>query len=384
MTQDLELVLIQTSPSQLDAPFYKRLHELSKGRIKVIIWNDYGLVRKQVDPEMGVVPQFPVDENPYTVWIDKSQYGVLGLWLHIVRCRSNYVLLQDQSLLVRATLAVLLRLGGHRVGMRSDKNRLSSNANSGWKWYFERLFIRGLFDFFAPVSRLTSEYYGLTSRTCDFPYCTDVAKFSPTEAERSMTRSRIRARLGVDKEAKVVLAVIKLNERENPLLVLESFAQLNRSIRSAHLIVVGEGPLRRSVEERVDKLGLQNVSLPGYVRYASLHEYFFAADILVHLPKYGPWEVSVPDAIAAGLGVVASKPVGSAHICMVDAAQEFITDSSSPEAIAGLLEKLCSADPREFFRRAGEIVNSELSVEVVARRWCAMLERTDVDDASGI
>lgn len=78
------------------------------------------------------------------------------------------------------------------------------------------------------------------------------------------------------------------------------------------LLLVGDGPLRKQVEELAgEELG-RSIVLCGYRNYSELPKAYAASDIFVH-PASGPWEVSVNEALACGLAVITSDAVGSAY-----------------------------------------------------------------------
>ncbi|WP_374276690.1 glycosyltransferase [Azonexus sp.] len=63
----------------------------------------------------------------------------------------------------------------------------------------------------------------------------------------------------------IVLAVGRLSPQKNFSALIQAFSIL-RSQRLAHLVILGEGPLRGKLESQINDLGLQNdVLMPGFV-----------------------------------------------------------------------------------------------------------------------
>lgn len=364
-----KLAFIQRSPSQLDMPFYMKLSNLSKGKAKVFIMNEYGLKREKLDPEMGVTPKFPEYSGDYLEWVDCQSVAIYSFCRRLVDEGFSHVVIQDQPWSDRIRFALILRFFGISVGLRTDKNFLSETARLGVLKKFECFFVRGLFDFFAPVSHLTSSYYGFDAKDCVyFPYCTNDEKYLVSQARRSSAKDEIRGRLTIPSSSKVILAVSKLHDRENPKYLIDIFRMASVG-RDVFLIFVGDGPLRLSLENYVEKEKIINVAFVGYVQYSDLENYFFASDIFVHVPKFGPWEVSVPDALIQGMGVLASWQVGSAHACFDDSTSKFIVSSDSSEEASRLLAELIDLPTFDVFNKAKETVEKNFSVTVVADSW---------------
>jgi glycosyltransferase involved in cell wall biosynthesis len=65
-------------------------------------------------------------------------------------------------------------------------------------------------------------------------------------------------------------------------LLLDAFELLFKDYNEAVLLLIGDGPMRRSLEKRISKLGLKNrVQFIGYVSHNQLPEYIAAFDIAV-------------------------------------------------------------------------------------------------------
>ncbi|HEX3511623.1 MAG TPA: glycosyltransferase family 4 protein [Solirubrobacteraceae bacterium] len=120
---------------------------------------------------------------------------------------------------------------------------------------------------------------------------------------------------------RTLLSVGRLDREKNPLLLLEIIAELRSRDPRWRLEVVGEGPMRGELEQRVRELGLdESVALRGYVAIdGELPQLYRAADAFLHVS----WTEGVPqvllEAFAAGLPVVATD-VGGVASAVGDAA----------------------------------------------------------------
>jgi glycosyltransferase involved in cell wall biosynthesis len=138
----------------------------------------------------------------------------------------------------------------------------------------------------------------------------------------------------------VFIAVCKFTERENPLSVLQGFQIARGRFARARLILVGAGPLQSTVVNYVREHSLStDVYMPGYVPYRELPSFYAAADVFVHAPAREPWGLSVGEALASGLPVVASTTVGSAADVVVPGKTGELANPNDPEDLASALTR---------------------------------------------
>jgi glycosyltransferase involved in cell wall biosynthesis len=95
-------------------------------------------------------------------------------------------------------------------------------------------------------------------------------------------------------------------------LLLQAFHDLHRSDPLTHLLLVGEGPLRASLEERVRNTGLQQaVTFAGGVQHQEIPQYLTAMDVAVApypaLEEFYYSPLKVFEYMAAGRAVVSSR-----------------------------------------------------------------------------
>jgi glycosyltransferase involved in cell wall biosynthesis len=163
-------------------------------------------------------------------------------------------------------------------------------------------------------------------------------------------RDQARDRLDLPRDAFVVVCVGRLSHVKAPLDMVSAFDRLARRHAHAHLVMVGDGPMRSDVEAAVERLGLTGrVHLLGLRR--DVPEILRASDVLA-LASLGEGLPRVfPQAMAAGLPIVATD---------VDGAPEVITDGENgwrvrvgaPDELGARLIEL--ADDPARAKRMGE------------------------------
>jgi glycosyltransferase involved in cell wall biosynthesis len=146
----------------------------------------------------------------------------------------------------------------------------------------------------------------------------DAERFYP----RRPARRELRRELGLPAEGYVLMTACRLVPKKGLGLLLRALAALRRSMRDAHLVIVGEGRERHRCEELAMELGVgEAVTFPGGGAHGELHRYYWCADQFVlasreHVdPGTGLRDVETMgrvlcEANAAGVAVVAARSGG--------------------------------------------------------------------------
>ncbi|MGH9760478.1 MAG: glycosyltransferase, partial [Blastocatellia bacterium] len=159
--------------------------------------------------------------------------------------------------------------------------------------------------------------------------------------------------LGADQGSRLILSVGRLSREKGHVDLVEAFAKLWRSFPmiDAKLVIVGDGPERRTILDRADALGVgDRVVLTGQLD--DLKPYYLVSDIMV-LPSHSEGSPNVLlEAMAAGLPVVATRVGGIPEIVAHDGSA-LLVDPHRPDKMAASMAMLL-ADPDLGFRLAEE------------------------------
>lgn len=140
-----------------------------------------------------------------------------------------------------------------------------------------------------------------------------------TKSLDQLKREAVRAELGIGKDDVVVLHVGRLHAQKGQDFLLDAFATARGKTPQLALILVGEGRLRRDLEERARAVNLSKaISFTGALRDVTL--YYKAADIFAFPSRYEAFGIALLEAMAAGLPVVASRTGGITELATDEAA----------------------------------------------------------------
>ena len=174
----------------------------------------------------------------------------------------------------------------------------------------------------------------------------DAARFQP----RQVDTAALRHKLGVPVDATVVTTVCRLFKPRDFDTLLRAMRQVVDGEATAHLVIVGDGPLRDEIEAQIVDLGLaQHVTLAGWRRDMAA---IYAASDLFALTTWG-WEglpLTVLEAMAAGKAVVASRAGGIPEEVREGETGLLVAQRNVAALAAALTQAV--ADP-EWRRRAG-------------------------------
>jgi len=176
-------------------------------------------------------------------------------------------------------------------------------------------------------------------------------------------RAAVRAELGLPDDALVVGSVARLDPVKNLSLLLQAHASLLASHPQVRVALVGSGPEQPALEAEARRLGTsQRVLFAGY--RSDARRLMSAFDVYVNCSNYEGVSLTILEAMAAGLPVVATRVGGNAEV-VLDGETGIVVPGRQAAPLADAIAAM-SADPR-VRREMGEAgrrrVEQEFSIE---------------------
>lgn len=140
--------------------------------------------------------------------------------------------------------------------------------------------------------------YKFSGRVTLLPNPIDLSSFA------NVGTGEVRASLGLPASAPLLVYLGRLGQEKNLPTLLEAFRAAAARVPSAHLLIVGDGPLRADLERRARGLP---VTFAGAVEYARVPAYLAAGDAFVTASTSEVLPMSMIEALAAGLPLVAAR-----------------------------------------------------------------------------
>jgi glycosyltransferase involved in cell wall biosynthesis len=163
------------------------------------------------------------------------------------------------------------------------------------------------------------------------PNGVDASRFRPADAS---TRARTRSTLGIAPEAFLIGCVADLFDVKRHVDLIDAFAQVRAEFPEAHLVLIGDGPLRGAIEKRArDRRVMDAVHLLGSRK--DIDVLLPALDLFVLASDTEGMSNAILEAQACGLPVIATEVGGNPDL--VDNTCGQLVAPRDPDALAAAM-----------------------------------------------
>ncbi len=223
--------------------------------------------------------------------------------------------------------------------------------------------------------------------TVVIPNGIDLAAFRP----RAGDRGEVRRKFGIDGDELLVLSVGRLSKEKGHDVLIEAFAQVADRLPRARLMVVGDGPERKALEEKSRCPSLESLlgrwgqgqGQPGKANSArvlfpghrdDVARLLAAADLFVLPSRYEGFGLAVLEAMAAGVPVIASQVGGVPEIIRDDIDGRLIPGGDAGALAKAIAELFADAAARDRLGHAGQCRAQAFSCETMLAMYYQLYE----------
>jgi glycosyltransferase involved in cell wall biosynthesis len=182
-----------------------------------------------------------------------------------------------------------------------------------------------------------------------------------------------------DADSVEVLCVGRLSAEKGQALLLRAIGQLVHTGKEVRLTLVGDGPLRRQLEDESARLGIEHaVTFTGAVDQDEIPAYYRRADVFCQPSFMEGIPVVLMEAMASGLPVVSSGVAGIPEL-VIDGHSGLLIPPGRPCAFAKAIGQLVDSPAlRVAMGRAGRaIVEREFAAAHCARQVATLFRTFD-------
>ena len=210
--------------------------------------------------------------------------------------------------------------------------------------FVEWFTIRWFTDKTISVARSTERYLintGSVTPSRNVTIYNSVAPFSLDKSDRINARKKF----GIDDSQKMILMTGRLLYQKTPEILIEACNQLRDRFPNAICLIAGDGPNKQALQEQIDEGDLNSmINLLGHRE--DIGELLCAADVFVLCTRFEGQSISVLEAMAAGLPVVATNVPGMDEL-VIPSETGYLIAQDSPRACADALSLILSDSEKE-------------------------------------
>jgi 1,2-diacylglycerol 3-alpha-glucosyltransferase len=218
--------------------------------------------------------------------------------------------------------------------------------------------------------------YGIIDRVVVLPNGVDLQPFM--DCDQQMERDQF----GYEDNDIVIEYVGRLGPEKNLPFLLRTFAGAVQAVEQVKLIIVGEGPEKENLEDRVHHMGLENkVTFVGRIPYEQVAAFHAMADIFVTTSASEVHPLSVIEALASGLPVLGIDSPGVGDIIENGINGQLVAEGDISAYSAKLTRLSIDRDLRERLGARARLDASNYAIErtvgLLCDKYNELLERDE-------
>lgn len=154
-----------------------------------------------------------------------------------------------------------------------------------------------------------------------------------------------------EKQVKVFLGVGSLTKQKNFDLFIRAFSEA-RKLEPCKAIIIGEGPLRKNLQELINRLGIsEDIELAGFV--TNPQDFMRSADTFILSSLWEGLPTVLIEAISTRINIISTDcPSGPQEILLDGVHGMLVSPSISPSALAGIMLAGSTIDKDNNLERA--------------------------------
>lgn len=317
----LSFFILTSHPIQYQAPLFRKLAGIIP-EFKVFFLSDKGY-KEHKDPEFQVKFSWdiPLIEGYKSQFLEKEK----DILKELNQNKPDYFLVYGWNKpIYHKTISTAKKLGIKTFLI--GENPLNQELfKPFWKRMLKKIILGkmlfgkvGAFLYIGEENKKFYQYYGVPDSKLFFtPYAVDNERFQKAAAELIPQRDELRAKFGIAPEDIVILFAGKLIPKKRPMDLLKTYIGLRsrfliHETHSTKLIFVGDGPLRKPMENYLKELKIPDVIFTGFKNQTEIPEFYALADIFVLPSGLGEtWGLVINEAMNFGLPIITTTVVGA-------------------------------------------------------------------------
>jgi glycosyltransferase involved in cell wall biosynthesis len=184
-----------------------------------------------------------------------------------------------------------------------------------------------------------------------------------------------RQKLGIEHDTKIIFSAGRLVPWKGFDVLIRLMPELARESGSWNLLIAGDGPDRKRLEEEIVDLGLkEKVVLLGQVPREKLFDHLCAADIFVLNTSFESFSFQIVEAMAAGVPVVSTRVGNLPEIIEHGVDGILVECNNTPELLSAV--KRMTGDPafRESVIAKARVKSGQFTIDSTVQNLVKLLQ----------
>jgi len=190
--------------------------------------------------------------------------------------------------------------------------------------------------------------------------------------QQNHKRQQFAQKLGLSQETQFILFAGRLHPQKDPLLLIQTIANLNES--NVHLLIAGEGELSGSVRSEINRLNLSHsVTMLGAISQSELADLHRLCSVFILTSIYEGLPLVVLESLLSGTPVVTTRCGETPNLLTTNSG--VVAQDRSPSALADALRQVLKHPDRYPSSACIAIAKPYSAYEVIRNVYSDMLHR---------
>lgn len=185
----------------------------------------------------------------------------------------------------------------------------------------------------------------------------------------------IREKYNIGKDKILLLTASRLCPEKNIYFLLKAFKKIVSKYPEVYFMLVGDGISKKPLEKQAKILGIEkNTIFTGAILFKKMPLYYSSADIFIYSSLSETQGLTMVEAMACGLPVVAIKANGAQDI-VVNNKNGFLCSSNIDEFVKKTSYLIDNKVKRKYFAKNAEITAQNYSIENSTEKLISIYEK---------
>ena len=178
--------------------------------------------------------------------------------------------------------------------------------------------------------------------------------------------------LRTEKKQRIV-SVARLMKQKNQLMLIDAFAEVQKSFPDYILTIYGEGPFRDELQKRIEELGLvEQVELPGRVQ--NVFDSIADAELFVLSSDFEGMPNALIEAMCLGLPVISTRVSGASDL-IENENNGLLTDVGDVKMLIRCMKRMLSdSELRKCCAEEAVKINQLLHTDYIVGQWIESMQ----------